>query len=170
MALSPAEQFKTGGLIIAWPAVGTNEAIHRQQRQARPLAPLRMMTLSRPPGLPWEWTSTRIVGAPSMRKTLMALACLLFMSGLVVATEVTLVKYDGEKKEVTVKEGDRQKTYRLTDKTKVFVLKDGKSEDSTVDTAIKLLGNARAKGRLKFDITTDQDSIAELRLKPRRAR
>jgi hypothetical protein len=100
----------------------------------------------------------------------MALSCLLFMSGLVLATEVTLVKYDGEKKEVTVKEGDHQKTYRITDKTRVYVLKDGKAKDSTVDTAIKLLSNVRAKGKLKFDITTDEDLIAELRLKPRKAK
>ena len=56
-----------------------------------------------------------------MRKLLMTLACMLLMAGLVVAAEVTLVKYDREKKEVTVKEGDVEKTYRLTDKTKVFV-------------------------------------------------
>jgi hypothetical protein len=105
-----------------------------------------------------------------MRKLLMSFSCLLFMAGLVVATEVTLVKYDGEKKEVTVKDGAAEKTYRLTDKTKVFVLKDGKAEDSTVDTAIKLLSNGKAKGKLKFDITTDKDSIAELKLKPRKSK
>jgi nitrogen regulatory protein PII len=105
-----------------------------------------------------------------MRKPLLALVCLLFMAGLVVATEVTLVKYDGEKKEVTVKEAGAEKTYRLTDKTKVIVLKDGKAEDSTVDTAIKLLSNGKAKGKMKFEITTDKDSIAELKLKPRKGK
>jgi hypothetical protein len=105
-----------------------------------------------------------------MRKLLLSLVCLLSMAGLVVATDVTLVKYDGEKKEVTVKEAGAEKTYRLTDKTKVFVLKDGKAEDSTVDTAIKLLSNGKAKGKMKFEITTDKDSIAELKLKPRKGK
>ena len=93
-----------------------------------------------------------------MQKLLMTLACMLLMAGLVVAAEVTLVKYDPEKKEVTVKEGDVEKTYKLTDKTKVFVIRDGKAEDATVDTAIKVLGNDRAKGKLKFELTPDKDS------------
>ena len=101
-----------------------------------------------------------------MRKLLLSLALMLLMAGLVIASEVTLVKYDGEKKAVTVKEGDVEKTYRLTDKTKVVVLKNGKAEDSTVDTAIKLLSNGKAKGKLKFEITTDKDTISELKLKP----
>jgi hypothetical protein len=103
-----------------------------------------------------------------MRKLLLSLAAFVLMTGIVIATEVTLVKYDGEKKEVTVKEGDVEKTYRLTEKTKVFVLKNGKAEDSTVDTAIKLLSNGKAKGKLKFEINTDKDTIAELTLKPRK--
>lgn len=103
-----------------------------------------------------------------MRKLLMSLALMLFMTGIVFAAEVTLVKYDGEKKEVTVKEGDLEKTYRLTEKTRVYVLKNGKAEDSTVDTAIKLLSNGKAKGKLKFEITTDKDTIAELKLRPRK--
>ena len=105
-----------------------------------------------------------------MRKLLMALASTLVMTGLVVAAEVTLVKYDPEKKAVTVKEGDVEKTYTLTDKTRVYVIRDGKAEDATVDTAIKVLGNDRAKGRLKFELIADKDSIAELKLKPRKGK
>ena len=46
------------------------------------------------------------------------------------AAEVTLLKYDTEKKELTVKDGDAEKTYKLTDKTKVaFVDKDGNKKD-----------------------------------------
>ena len=105
-----------------------------------------------------------------MQKLLMTLACMLLMAGLVVAAEVTLVKYDPEKKEVTVKEGDVEKTYKLTDKTKVFVIRDGKAEDATVDTAIKVLGNDRAKGKLKFELTPDKDLIAEMKLTPRKGK
>src|SRR5437764_600458 len=86
-----------------------------------------------------------------MRKLLTALTCLLFMAGLVIAAEVTLVKYDKDKKEVTVKDekekehtnksnqnttsitvkkdkkeitvkdGDKEKTYKVSDKTKFSV-------------------------------------------------
>lgn len=105
-----------------------------------------------------------------MQKLLMSLACLLSMTGVVLAGEVVLMKYDSDKKEVTVKEGDIERTYRLTDKTKVFVVKDGKAEDSTVDTAIKILSNDRAKGKLKFEISSDKDNITELKLKPRKGK
>jgi hypothetical protein len=105
-----------------------------------------------------------------MRKLLMSFGCLLFMTGLVLAAEVTLVKYDGDKKEVTVKEGDVEKTYKITDETRVYVLKDGKLENSTRDTAIKILSNEKAKGKLKFEITSDKDHITELKLKPRKGK
>ena len=105
-----------------------------------------------------------------MQKLLMSFGCMLFMTGLVLAAEVTLVKYDGDKKEVTVKEGEVEKTYKITSSTKVYVLKDGKPEDSTVDTAIKILSNDKAKGKLKFEITSDKDQITELKLKPRKGK
>ena len=51
-----------------------------------------------------------------MRKLLLSLAALFFMAGLVVAAEVTLVKYDKDKKEVTVKDDkDKEHTYKITD-------------------------------------------------------
>jgi CBS domain containing-hemolysin-like protein len=105
-----------------------------------------------------------------MRNLLISFACFLLLTGLVVAAEVTLVKYDTDKKEVTVKEGDAEKTYKLTDKTKVYVVKDGKNEDSTVDTAIKLLSNEKAKGKLKFELTAENDSIREIKLRPRKGK
>jgi hypothetical protein len=105
-----------------------------------------------------------------MRKLLLSLACLLFMTGLVIASEVTLVKYEPDKKQVTVKEGDVEKTYKITDKTKVYVIKEGKTEDSTYDAAVKILSNDKAKGKLKFEITTDRDAITELKMKARKAK
>ena len=105
-----------------------------------------------------------------MRKLLAALICSLSIAGIVVAAEVTLVKYDPEKKAVTVKEGDAERTYHLTDRTKVYVVRDGKAEDATVDTAIKVLSNDRAKGKLKFELTPDKDTIAEMKLRPRKGK
>ena len=105
-----------------------------------------------------------------MRKLLLSFGCMLLMTGLVLPAEVTLVKYDGDKKEVTVKEGDVEKTYKLTNDTKYYVLKDGKPENSTVDTAVKILSSEKAKGKLKFEITSDKDHITELKLKPRKGK
>src|SRR5262245_50887225 len=106
-----------------------------------------------------------------MRKLLASLCCVLFMTGLVLAGEVTLVKYDGEKKEVTVKEGDAEKTYKLTDKTKVLFIidKDGSTKAGTPDAAAKVLSSENFKGKA-FDIKTEKDLITELKVKAKRGK
>jgi hypothetical protein len=96
----------------------------------------------------------------SMRKMLLAVASLLLMTGLAAAVEVTLLKFDKETKEVTVKEGDAEKLYKITDATKfVGVYKDGNTRDMTYDDAVKGLGNPKAEGALKFDITAKDGEI-----------
>jgi hypothetical protein len=103
-----------------------------------------------------------------MRKPLLALACLFLATSLVFA-DVTLVKYDAPTKALTVKDGDAEKTYKITDKTKVtFVDKDGATKAGTIAAAEKALGNENAKGKLKFELTPDKDQkdcVSELKLK-----
>ncbi len=116
-----------------------------------------------------------------MRKLLMAVATMFFMAGLVVATEVTVVKYDKDKKEVTVKEGDAEKTYKITDSTKVYTTdKDGNKTDAKIEDLerrLEFMGKAKgdtdkAKGKKgkgggfnKLDITTDGDKITEVKMR-----
>jgi len=101
-----------------------------------------------------------------MRKLLLSVAALFFMAGLVVAAEVTLVKYDKEKKEITVKDGDAEKTYKITDKTKFSTTDaDGGSKDVTFEQAEKRISNEKAAGKLKLDITTDGDTVKEVKYK-----
>ena len=54
-----------------------------------------------------------------MRKLLLSFVCMAFMAGLAFATEYTIVSYDKDKKVVTLKDGDKEVTGKLTDKTKV---------------------------------------------------
>ncbi|MFM8271756.1 MAG: hypothetical protein ACKODX_05415 [Gemmata sp.] len=104
-----------------------------------------------------------------MRKLLLSLACMFFMAGLVIAGEVTLVKFDKDKKEVTVKEGDAEKTYKITDKTKFSSTdKDGNAKDMTYEDAVKGLSNEKAAGRMKFDITVKDGTITEAKMKGRK--
>jgi hypothetical protein len=93
------------------------------------------------------------------------------MTGLVLATEVTLLRYDSEKKEVTVKDGDAEKTYKLTDKTSVlFVIdKDGATKKGTLDAAAKVLASDSFKGK-RFEISTTKDTITEMKLKAKRGK
>ena len=70
-----------------------------------------------------------------MRKLFLSLFCLFFMAGLVVAAEFTLVKYDKDKKELTVKDDkDKEVTLKITDKTKfISIDKDGNKTDGKLE-------------------------------------
>jgi len=108
--------------------------------------------------------------SPPIRKLLLALICVFGMTGLVLATEVVLVKHDGDKKEVTVKEGDKEVVYKYTDKTKVsFIDKSGNAQEGTLEAAIKVLSNEKLIGK-KFEVVTEKDTITELKLKGRKGK
>src|SRR5262245_33359031 len=115
-----------------------------------------------------------------MRKMLVSVAALLFMmASLVVAAEVTVAKYDKDKKEVTVKDDkDKEKTYKITDKTKVTLVdKEGKATDDKgtvedLERRLEFMGKGGKGGKgggkggggfNKLDITTDGDKITEVK-------
>ena len=103
-----------------------------------------------------------------MRKLALAIATMLFMAGLVVAAEVTLVKYDKDKKELTVKDkDDKEKTLKITDKTKFSMA--GKDGDKDVEWGMveKMLTNEKymGSGKAKWDVTTDGDTITSAKFK-----
>jgi hypothetical protein len=101
-----------------------------------------------------------------MRKLLLAVVCLMFITGLAIAAEVTVVKFDKDAKKVTVKEGDAEKTYKISDKVKVTVTdKDGNSKEGTAAGLEKALSNEKAMGKMKLDITTSGDEITEVKMR-----
>ena len=95
-----------------------------------------------------------------MRKFVMAALALCLSVGLTVAAEVIFVKYDDAKKELTVKEGDKEATYKITDSTKVFY----GDKEAKVENFTKALLKAK-EGKSKYNITTDKDTITEVKLK-----
>ena len=97
-----------------------------------------------------------------MRKLLLAFTCVLMLSGLAAAVEVTLVKFDKDTKEVTVKEGDARPVYKITDATK-FVAADaaGNTRAMTYDDVVKGLSSPKAEGALKFQITAKGGELVE---------
>jgi len=102
-----------------------------------------------------------------MRKLALAIATMLFMTGLVVATEMTLVKYDKDKKELTVKDGDKEKTLKITDKTKFSMAgKDG-DKDAEWANVEKMLTSEKyiGSGKAKWDITAEGDTITSAKFK-----
>jgi len=95
-----------------------------------------------------------------MRKVMLALTALLLTVGLTLAAPVRLVKFDEDKKVVTVKEGkkgEEEKTYKLTDKTKFF---DEDKEIKMEDAIKKMSGEKAVKG---FELKADGDTATEIK-------
>ena len=106
-----------------------------------------------------------------MRKMLFSLCCVLGTAGLMLAADVTLVRYDAATKAVTVKEGEKEATYRITDKTKVvFVNPDGTTKAGDMASVERILGSTKAAGKAKFRITTEKDTITEIQFKGRKGK
>src|SRR4051794_17810277 len=102
-----------------------------------------------------------------MRKLLLALCCMAFMAGVVIAGDMyTLKSFDKEKKAVTVTDKDgKEKVLKLTDKTKLFfTTKDGDKEAKYEDVE-KRLSSDKAAGKAKLEITTDADAVTELKMR-----
>jgi len=99
-----------------------------------------------------------------MRKLLLSLSCLLLLTGVTYAVDAVFVKFDAEKKELTVKEGDKDNVYKITDKTKVSIVdKDGNATAGE----LKLLEKAKA-GKTKIEILTDKDVVTEIKMKKKK--
>jgi hypothetical protein len=101
-----------------------------------------------------------------MRKLLLSLCCLLFMTGIVVAAEYTIVSYNKDTKTVTVKDKDgKEVTGKLTDKTKVTVIdKDGNKTEGKVENLEKGWSSDKAPGR-KVELTIVDGNITEVTTK-----
>jgi hypothetical protein len=93
-----------------------------------------------------------------MRKFALGLAALVFSIGLVIAGEVGFVKYDADKKEITVKDGDKEKVLKITDKT---TFKRG-DKDVPSDKGLEALGKMK-EGKGKLEVTTDKDNVTEIK-------
>jgi hypothetical protein len=91
------------------------------------------------------------------------------MAGLVYATEVLVVSANTEKKEVTVKDGDKEVTYKYTDKIKVTLrvgkddTKEGTLED--FENRIKRKGKGGGKGGNRIDIEVKDGTITEAKFR-----
>jgi hypothetical protein len=102
-----------------------------------------------------------------MRKLLIASVMVLFMAGLVCAAEVLVVKADTDKKEVTVKEGEKETTYKYSDKTKFTLLvgKDGDPKEGKLEDFEKRIKGKGGKGGNKIDITVKDGEITEAKFR-----
>jgi len=97
-----------------------------------------------------------------MRKLLLSLSCLAFMAGIVVAADYTVVSYDKEKKVLTVKDKDgKEVTGKLTDKTKVMMMKKDEKVEGKVETLEKMWSSDKAVGK-KVELTIEKGEITDV--------
>ncbi len=93
-----------------------------------------------------------------MRKFVLAVASMLCLVGFTLAAEVVFVKFDKDKNEVTVKEGDKEVAYKVTEDTKVVGGKfKGKFDGE------KFFGKAK-EGKSKYDFTVADGKVTEIKL------
>ncbi len=94
-----------------------------------------------------------------MRKFILSVLALFVCVGLTLAAQVTFVKYDEDKKELTVKEGDKDaKAYKITDKTTY------KRNDKDVTSEKGVAALKKMKADAKFEITYEGDEAKEIKL------
>src|SRR4029078_9405774 len=79
-------------------------------------------------------------GVSPMRKFVLSILALFVCVGLTIAANVKFVKYDEDKKALTVKDGDKEKTYTVSDKTKFTNNGNGKeiANDKGIDRLKKM--------------------------------
>ena len=94
-----------------------------------------------------------------MRKFVLSAVALCFSLGLTLAADVVFVKFDKEKKELTVKDGDAEKTYMVTDDTK---FKRG-DEEVPADKAFGALEKAK-EGKTKLAVEVDGKKLKEVKM------
>lgn len=96
-----------------------------------------------------------------MRKFVLSAVALCVSFGLTLAADVVFVKFDKDKKEVTVKDGDKESTYKITDDLK---FKRGE-KDGTAEDAVKYFTGKRVEaGKTKFEVTVEKDKLTEVKV------
>lgn len=95
-----------------------------------------------------------------MRKFVLSAVAFCFSLGLALATDVVFVKIEKDTKKLTVKEGDAEKTYTITDDTKI---KRGE-KDLKAEDAVKFFDEKAKEGKTKFSIEVDGKKLTEIKL------
>ncbi|MBA2226877.1 MAG: hypothetical protein WHU94_03785 [Thermogemmata sp.] len=102
-----------------------------------------------------------------MRKLFLATASVFLMAGLAYAVDVIVLRYNAETKEVVVKEGDKEVTYKIAENVKVILKdKEGNTKEGSfkiLEGRLKLAGKGKAGGP-KLDVTVKDGTITEVTL------
>ena len=103
-----------------------------------------------------------------MRKFLLAALALFLSVGLTLAAQVTFLGYDKDKKELKVKDGNKEKTLKVDSDTKFKRGDMDVPNDKGLTALEKMDSNEKQKGKAKLDITTDGDKVTEIKMQGRK--
>ncbi len=95
-----------------------------------------------------------------MKRHVLVMSTFFLSCACVQAIEVVFLRLDPAKQELTVKQADGNKTYKIAKNVKVLVID---SNGDILKGELKLLGKAR-EGKTKIEISTDKESVTEIRL------
>jgi hypothetical protein len=101
-----------------------------------------------------------------MRKFVLATVAVFACVSLTIAAEVVFLKYDKEKKELTVKENDKEKTYKVTDDTTFLTGEKETKSKAGITRLERMEEGGKAAGRQKITIKTDGDKLTEVKFAP----
>lgn len=99
-----------------------------------------------------------------MRKFMLAALALFVSVGLTLAGQVTFLGYDKDKKELKVKDGDKEKTLKVTSDTKFKRGDMDVPSDKGMAALEKMDSNEKSKGKAKLEVTTDGDKVTEIKM------
>jgi len=105
-----------------------------------------------------------------MRKFALAAVALVCSIGLTLAADVVFVSYDKDKKELTVKDGDKEKTYKVGDKVKFKDNDKDMEHEKGIERLEKTEKNEKAKGKAKMTITVEDDKLTEIKFPMRKGK
>lgn len=104
-----------------------------------------------------------------MRKYVMTMAALFTFVGFSFAVEYTFVKWNASTSELTVNDGGKDATFKVTDKTAVKITdKEGKVTDGDINRVKKSWeknGEKMAEKKAKLDLTVKGDEVTEVKVK-----
>jgi hypothetical protein len=103
-----------------------------------------------------------------MRKFVLAAVALMFTFGIALAAEVTFLSYDKDTKELKVKDGDKEKTYKITDKTTFKTGDKDYEAEKGIDRLTKMNENEKTKGKAKIDVTGEGGKATEVKFPMRK--
>jgi hypothetical protein len=111
------------------------------------------------------------LGSAAMRKLMSAVVVTLMMAGLVIAAEGTITKVDLEGKKITIKEGDKETDYKISDKVKVTLVSGKKGEEKETEGKFsdwegrlkRFKADSKFGNKLNFEATGGEITAVKIR-------